>query len=98
MNNLDRSNQRSAPEFILVTTDLGGEWRFSTAVASRLQSLGDHFLLSSLLLFLLPHSGLDLYAGALTQGDRRAVGGASIQHFAMEEKYVAHLYVSTMMV
>jgi hypothetical protein len=26
-------------------------------------------------------------AGALTQGDRRAVGGSSIQNFAVEDKY-----------
>jgi hypothetical protein len=28
-----------------------------------------------------------IFAGALTQGDRRAVGGSSIQNFAVEDKY-----------
>ena len=35
-----RSNQRSPPKFKLIISEIGAEWRFSSAVASRLDQLG----------------------------------------------------------
>lgn len=72
----------SAPEYILLISDLAGEHRFASIVAKRLESLVKLFLAAIV-------KGINVLhlKGALTHGDRRATESRDLSRFNIDTKY-----------